>query len=184
VMVPDVAEIENLLMLEEVVRTVASAHRRDETKAFSKVKAAVVALFRSEVRQQALLHTRHRVKRTVEHRIDGRFANITKLEDHLADMVDAINPRAIYEDFCREFHSYVANEDYASILRVYNQKSMLSQSNVGSLTGCGDKQSYITAVLNLLKAEVSQCRGLVVPAAACGHTGSSRAVRDDGRCPE
>ena len=41
VMVPDVAEIENLLMLEEVVRTVASAHRRDETKAFSKVKAAL-----------------------------------------------------------------------------------------------------------------------------------------------
>lgn len=162
VMVPDVAEIENLLMLEEVVRTVASAHRRDETKAFSKVKAAVVALFRSEVRQQALLHTRHRVKRTVEHRIDGRFANITKLEDHLADMVDAINPRAIYEDFCREFHSYVANEDYASILRVYNQKSMLSQSNVGSLTGCGDKQSYITAVLNLLKAEGSSARRLRV----------------------
>ncbi len=102
------------------------------------------------------------MKRTVEHRIDGRFANITKLEDHLADMVDAINPRAIYEDFCREFHSYVANEDYASILRVYNRNQCF-ESNVGSLTGCGDKQSYITAVLNLLKAEGSSPGGCVWP---------------------
>lgn len=153
VMVPEVAEIENLLMLEEVVRTVASAHRRDENKAFHKVKNAVMNQFKADIRQQALLHTRHRVKRTVEHRIDGRFANISKLEDHLADMVDAINPRAIYEEFCRDFHNYIATDDYASVLRVYNQKSMLSQSNVGSLTGCGDKQSYITAILHLLKAE-------------------------------
>lgn len=160
VMVPEVAEIENLLMLEEVIKTVAAAHRRDEERAFSKTKAAVMAMFRADLRQQALLHTRHMVKRTVEHRIDGRFANITKLEDHLADLVDFINPRATYEDFCREFHGYLESDDYASVLRVYNQKSMLSQSNVSSLTGCGDKQSYVTAILNLLKANGSHAARL------------------------
>lgn len=152
IMVPEVAEIENLLMLEEVIRTVAAAHRRDENKAFHKAKNAVMAMFRSDLRQQALQHTRHAVKRTVEHRIDGRFANITKLEDHLADLVEFINPRAIYEDFCREFHEYLESDDYVSVLRVYNQKSMLSQSNVASLTGCADKHGYVTAILNLLKA--------------------------------
>ncbi|MDE6316716.1 MAG: DUF4435 domain-containing protein [Muribaculaceae bacterium] len=160
VMVPEVAEIENLLMLEEVVKTVAAANRRDEERAFAKTKAAVMAMFKADLRQQALLHTRHVVKHTVEHRIDGRFANISRLEDHLADLVDFINPRATYENFCREFHGYLDADDYASVLRVYNQKSMLPQSNVSSLTGCGDKQSYITAILNLLKADGSHAARL------------------------
>ncbi|MDE7387968.1 MAG: DUF4435 domain-containing protein [Muribaculaceae bacterium] len=152
IMVPEVAEIENLLMLEDVVRTVAEVHRRDPDKAFHKVRAAVMAMFRADLHQQALLHTRHAVKRTVEHRIDGRFANISKLEEHMADLVDAINPRMIYDGFCREFHGYLDSGDYASVLRVYNQKSMLPQSNVSSLTGTGDKQGYITAILHILKA--------------------------------
>lgn len=153
VMVPEVAEIENMLMLEEVVRTVASVHRRDEERAFEKVKAAVMAMFKADLHQQALQHTRHTVKHTMEHRIDGRFASIGKLEEHLEGLVDEINPRAIYEQFCRDFNRYVRDGDYASVLRVYNQKSMVGQSNVCSLTGCGDKQSYLTAVLNILKTD-------------------------------
>lgn len=153
IMVPEVAEIENLLMIEEVVRTVASVHRRDEARAFDKVKGAVMAMFKSEMRQQALQHTRHIVKHTMEHRIDGRFASITKLEEHMTDLVDEINPRAIYEQFCREFSKYIQTGDYASVLKVYNQKSMVGQSNVGPLTGTGDKRGYLTAVLNILKTD-------------------------------
>ncbi len=153
IMVPEVAEIENLLMVEEVVKTVASVHRRDEHRVFEKVKSAVIGMFRGEMRQQALQHTRHFVKHTMEHRIDGRFASITKLEEHMADLVGEINPRAIYEQFCREFSGYVHDGDYAAVLRVYNQKSMIGQSNVGPLTGTGDKRGYLTAVLNILKTD-------------------------------
>ena len=153
IMVPEVAEVENLLLIEEVVRTVAAAHGRDEGKAFAKVKAAVIAMFKLEVKAQALQHTRHYVKRTVEHCIDRRFANIGSLEDHLTGLIDEISPRSIYESFCRDFHSYVANKDYASVLRVYNQKSMLPQSNVAALTGCTDKTHYIAEVLRLLRSD-------------------------------
>lgn len=151
IMVPEVAEIENMMMLEEVIRTVAAHNRRDEARAFQKTKAAVMAMFKSEMRSQALQHTRHQVKRTMEHRIDGRFASITKLEEHMVDLVAEINPRAIYEGFCREFHDYIRRDDYQAILRVYNQKSMIGQSNVASLTGCGDRRAYVTAVLDILK---------------------------------
>ncbi len=153
IMVPEVAEIENLLMVEGVVKAVAAAHRRDPERVFHKVKEAVIAMFGGEMRQQALQHTRHFVKHTMEHRIDGRFSSINKLEEHMADLVDEINPRAIYEQFCREFHSYIRQGDYASVLRVYNQKSMVGQSNVGPLTGSGDKRGYLTAVLNILKTD-------------------------------
>lgn len=153
IMVPEVAEIENMLMVEEVIRTVASVNGRDEHKAFNKVKNSVMNLFKADSKSQALQHTRHYVKRTIEHRIDGRFASISKLEEHMADLVHEINPRAIYEQFCRDFHSYIREDDYESVLRVYNQKSMLSQSNVGAVTGCGDHRAYIAAVLNILKSQ-------------------------------
>lgn len=170
VMVPDVAEIENILMLEEVIRTVARSRGKDESRVFEKVRHAIIAQFRHDLRQQALQHTRHRVKRTVEYRIDGRFSSINLLERHIASLVDEINPRALYEGFCREFSKYVEHEDYASVLRVYNQKSMIPGSNVAALCGLRNKEEYVGRVIALLRAEgpeaerirraVKQCFGI------------------------
>ena len=153
ILVPAVAEVENILMLEDIVRTVAASRGRDEDRAFNKVKRSVVSSFQGELKAQAMLHTRHKVKRTVEYRIDGRFNNIGSLEEHMHDLVDEINPRGLYEGFCREFRRFVAEEDYASILRVYNRKTMLSSSNVASICGVqGNKNGYLGAVTDLLRA--------------------------------
>ncbi len=151
VLVPNVAEIENILMLEDVIRTVASRHHKDENKVFAKVKVTILDLFKQEIRQQALMHTRHRVKRTLEYRIDGRFTNINSLEDHINDLVKEINPRGMYEAFCREFHGYVATGDYHNVLRVFNRKSMIPLSNVSNLCGIGNKDAYIRTIINILK---------------------------------
>ena len=153
IMVPDVAEIENILMLEEVVRAVASYCRKDEQRVFEKVKASLLRQFRQDLKQQALLHTRHRVKRTMEYRVDGRFANINMLEEHLTSLMTEINPRGLYDNFCRDFRHYVAANDYASILKVYNQKSMLPASNVAGLCGLKSKDEYVKTILNILRQE-------------------------------
>ena len=170
IMVPEVAEIENILMLEEVVRAVASYRRKDENHVFMKVKSSVMAQFRHDLRSQALLHTRHRVKRTMEYRVDGRFMNINQLEEHISGLIREINARGLYEDFCRRFRSYLAADDYKSVLRVYNQKSMLPASNVAGLCGLKNKDEYIRTILQMLRDEsrgaerirraVKECFGL------------------------
>lgn len=152
ILVADVAEVENLFMLEEVVRTVASSRHKNEDTAFARTKKALMAMFERELREQALMHTRHRVKHTVEHRIDRRFQNIGQLEGHLADLVTEINPRATYEDLCRQFHIMLKTGDYAGVLRVFNQKSMLSETNVWGICGTHDKNHYINTVMDLLRA--------------------------------
>lgn len=151
IFVPDVAEIENILMLEGVIRTVARRHHRNENRVFEHVKKSILGQFKHDIRQQALLHTRHRVKRIMEYRIDGRFPNINKLEEHMVNLVNEINPRAMYENFCKEFHRYVLSGDYQSVLRVYNQKSMLPGSNVAALCGLNNKDSYINDIIKILK---------------------------------
>ena len=49
ILVPDVAEVENLLLLENVVKAVARSRRRDPEKVFTKVKNTMLKLFRGEL---------------------------------------------------------------------------------------------------------------------------------------
>lgn len=167
VMVPDVAEIENILMLEGVVRAVARYHGKNDLKVFMKVKRSVLSQFASELRQQALMHTRHRVKRIMECRIDGRFKSINSLEHHLRALPDEINATAMYEGICRDFHTYLQNEDYGEVLKVYNQKSMLPQSNVATLCGLRDKDQYIASIIRILKRDCEEARSIREAVARC-----------------
>ncbi|MBQ9073557.1 MAG: DUF4435 domain-containing protein [Muribaculaceae bacterium] len=165
IFVPDVAEIENILMLEEVIRTVARRHGKDESRVFAKVKSSVISQFRSDIRQQALLHTRHRVKRMMEYRVDARFQSIAKLEEHMVELVDEINPRGMYEAFCRDFHKYADSGNYQSVLRVYNQKSMLPNSNVAGLCGLRNKDEYVRDIIGILKEnkrDASRLRAAII----------------------
>ncbi|MDE6282611.1 MAG: DUF4435 domain-containing protein [Muribaculaceae bacterium] len=159
IFVPDVAEIENILMLEEVVRSVATYNGRDENRVFKSVKKSIISMFSHDLRAQAMLHTRHRIKRLMERRVDGKFSNINDFENHLAGLAKELNPRGLYEKLCREFSNYVNHEDYASILKVYNQKSMLPNSNVSTLCGLnGSKEAYVAAIITILRHDSEPSR--------------------------
>lgn len=167
VMVPNVAEVENILMLEGVIRAVAHHCGKDENRVFGRVKRSVINQFASDMRQQALLHTRHRVKRTVEYRIDGRFNSIGMLEQHMQNLMHEINPRGLYESFLRDFSVFKANGDYSSILRVYNQKSMLPSSNVAGLCGLANKEEYIDTILEILRTNAPDAQRLTLSIREC-----------------
>lgn len=170
ILVPEVAEIENILMLEGVIRAVARHRHKNEDDVANSVKRTVFKLFDNELKQQALMHTRHRVKHDIEMRVDMKFRNIGALEDHMIDLVNEINPRGIYEMLCREFHIYIQKKDYNKVLRVYNQKLMITQSGVPALCGLKAREDYIKTVLKILKgngrdakairATIKECFGL------------------------
>lgn len=160
ILVPNVAEVENILMLEGVIRAVARHKHRNPDIVFPKVKKRVIAMFTHELKQQALMHVRHRVKRDVEMRIDMKFTSINALENHMVELVSEINPRGLYDQLCREFHVYEDNNDYESILKVYNQKLMLGESNVATLCGYKGKDDYIRGILNILKGNSENARAI------------------------
>lgn len=170
ILVPDVAEIENVLLIEEVVRAAAAARGRNENKVAEQVKSRIIKMFAAEYRQQALMHTRHRMKRTVEYRIDGRFTTIDQLEDHIAGLVDELAPRQHYNELVKLFKSYIDNRDYKGVLRVFNRKSMLPCSNISGLLGLNGRGAYVDYILRLLRedgpaaarirAAVKDCFGL------------------------
>ena len=151
VFVPDVAEVENLLLLEGVVRTVARRMRQPDDRVFAKVRQNVIKLFAAELESQALLHTRHQIRRALEHQIDRRFTDVDAFAEHIGHLTDDTDVKGWYNRVCDRFRTYVRENDYRSVLKVYNQKSMLTQSNLPQLCGLSTKDKYLNMVLNILK---------------------------------
>lgn len=167
VMVPEVAEVENILLLEGVVRAVARHCGKDHDRVFDRVRRAIVKLFGADIKAQALLHTRHRVKRFMECRIDGRFTSIGMLERHLLSLPDEINARRVYNGFCEEFNKMQRTGDYAGILRVYNQKSMLPACNVAGLCGLHNKEEYIDTIITILRLDNADAEAIRTAVRRC-----------------
>ena len=167
ILVPNVAEVENILMLEGVIRAVARYKHKDENLVFNRVKDAILDKFAREVKEQALQHVRHRVKHYAEVHIDMKFRNINDLEDHLINLVDEINPRTMYEELCREFHIYHKQKNYGKILQVFNQKTIISDSNVAALCGFTKKEDYVKGIISILKSNNKEADAIRRSVKAC-----------------
>ncbi len=158
ILVPEVAEVENIFLLETVIKTMARRRGKQPGKVIAKVKGEVIKMFRRHADQQALQHVRHRVKREVECKIDARFTCITALETHLKTLVFKLQPRKHYNALRQQFAKMIAEEDYDSILRVFNHKPMLPDSGVHQLLGFRSKEDYIAGVLKALEENGEDAR--------------------------
>lgn len=151
ILVPEVAEVENLFLLEDVIKIMAATRGRSPEKVFGKVKGAVMKMWEQHLDSQALQHVRHRIKRLAECRIDGRFHNISELERHMEALPEILNPRAIYTELRRHFRRILSERDYAGVLKVFNFKPMLTSCGVSQLLGFANTDAYVSAILATLK---------------------------------
>lgn len=152
IFVPNVAEVENIFLLPEVISVMARRRGRQPHGVVDKVRRNVMKMFAARFDEQALQHVRHRVKREVECRIDGRFSCITAMETHLSLLVESLKPRERYMALRTEFSAMIENDDYTGVLKVFNHKPVLSDCGVGNLLGYGSKDEYIAGVLAALKS--------------------------------
>ena len=158
--VPEVAEIENLLLIEPVIRTVARRMGLNANNAFDTVRTNIINMFAAELEQQALLHTRHRTKREIECFIDRRSHNIDDYEEHIRTLTAECTPRKLYNEVCSKFRLYVSERRYNKILRVYNQKSMLPNCGIVQLCGFANKDKYLKYILSVLREDSNEATAL------------------------
>lgn len=169
IMVPEVAEIENIFLLEEVIAIMARRKKRKVSQVVSKVKKTVINLFARHHKEQVLQHVRHKMKRELECKADARVNSIEALERHLYALPDSINVRKDYEILMKRFAEMIKTQNYADILRVFNYKPMLPESGVVQLLSYKSKDEYISAVLNTLKTETPDAEALRHAIRACFH---------------
>ncbi|WP_106830217.1 DUF4435 domain-containing protein [Parabacteroides pacaensis] len=160
ILVPDVAEVENLLMLEDVIKTVAKRLMRNSDSVFRQVKENVVKLFVKEMESQVILHAKHQVRKKLETTVDRKIATVEQLAEHVEMIRNNIHVHEIYKEIKNRFASYASQGDYQSILRVYNQKGMLPQSRLCNLLGINNKESYLKLILSILKEDKKDAQAI------------------------
>lgn len=170
VMVPEVAEVENIFLDLGVVREMSLICGRTSEKVAARVRKEVVREFSLQLEAQALQHTRHRMKRDVERKIDARFSCITALELHIQSLLYKLKPREHYNRLVKRFRRLVAEQDYEGILQVFNHKPLLTQSCVVLLLGFKTAEAYVEATLRAMRghSQASErlreaARGIFIP---------------------
>lgn len=158
--VPDVAEVENLLMIETVIKTVARRLMKDPDEVFRQVKEHVVRLFEKDLEAQVILHAKHQVRKRLETTVDRKISTIEALTEHVESIRQGIHVDEIYRRLKTEFARYIETADYKSILRVYNQKGMLPQSRLCNLCGISNKESYLNLILSILKENKADAQAI------------------------
>lgn len=151
ILVPEVAEVENIFLSPGVVETMAEIRGKNSKKVLKAVRQEVMHKFEQMLDDQALQHTRHRMKRDVERKIDARFTCITALELHIKSLIKKLRPRDVFDHLRAEFRKMVKGGDYEGVLRVFNHKPILTGSCAPKLLGFSNSDDYINGVVSALK---------------------------------
>lgn len=148
----DVAEAENLLLIEPIVKEVANHMGKNVDDVFNQVRQNIINFFSNQIDNQILLHYKEMLRR--EYLALSNFTS-NNIADALAEIDSAfstIDKQAIYTQIDTDFKDILARQDYDSILRVFNLKNaLIPNSQVCELTGIRNKLEYKNATVALLK---------------------------------
>ena len=153
ILVPEVAEIENIFLSPGVITTMAEIRDRNPKKILKAVRQEVMQKFEQMLESQALQHTRHRMKRDVERKIDARFTCITALELHIKSLIKKLKPRETYDQILAEFRKMSRSGDYEGVLKVFNHKPMFTGSCVAKSLGFSNVDDYVAGVITAMKPQ-------------------------------
>jgi hypothetical protein len=148
----DVAEAENLLLLEPIVKAIARHMGKNENDVFNEVRGNVLGFFASQLETQIMLHYKEILKRELFALSNFTSKNITDTINEVNHLFVAIDKQNLYDKIKAEFDTVIAAGCYDSTLRLFNLKNaLIPQSKVCELTGIKNKEEYLKLVLSILK---------------------------------
>ncbi|WP_144606459.1 DUF4435 domain-containing protein [Algoriphagus algorifonticola] len=148
----DVAESENLLLLEEIVKSVAKHMGKDLNDVFNQVKDNLIQFFNSQLESQILLHFKETLRKKFIEASNFNERTISNVIPEIDAYYSGIDKQQIFDDIKTEFENIVNSKDYNGVLRVFNLKNaLIPNSKVCELTDVKNKSGYLKLVITLLK---------------------------------
>jgi len=124
----NVAEIENLFIVPELIKAVAHQLLLDADKTLESVKDFIIKRFNADINEHSMNVAKHFV--TLHF---GRFSSEAndsqEFETDYFDHVKKLQIKTIIEDVKKEAHELIDNRNYTEILKVYNKKDLLGSIN-------------------------------------------------------
>lgn len=143
----DVAEVENLFLVEELVRLVASHLGKDPNSVFDEVKEYII-------QQRFAKQIERQICQSVVAHLKYQLSSVklsTKNEEEAKSSLDEAISKIDYGQTKAEqeskFNDVLASDDYKKVLKVFNEKSL--STSIGHFFGLIDKM-YCGTVIALL----------------------------------
>lgn len=162
IFVPEVAEAENLLLLESVVKIVAKRMFKNPDEVFEQLKKNIIELFKAELKFQATQHTIFTVKKTIERDLNPKVNEFEQLDTAMITFLEKLDYSKIYTQLESQFLEFVENNDYLNILKVFNNKGIIHTSGLSQLCGLANKnKEYMNFVIELMKENSNDSKEII-----------------------
>ncbi|MEZ4808899.1 MAG: AAA family ATPase [Allomuricauda sp.] len=148
----DVAEAENLLLIEEVIRATSRYLGKNEDEVFGQVQHNVVEFFKSQLDNQILIHFRDLMRRELISLSDFEAKKIEAVENEIDTNFGKIDKQKLFAEIRDLFQKLIAENDYNGILKVFNLKNaIIPESKICQLLGISSKPEFKNLVVTILK---------------------------------
>ncbi|WP_197029258.1 DUF4435 domain-containing protein [Alicyclobacillus macrosporangiidus] len=142
----DVAEIENIFCVPEVISMVAEHLRYDPVKKVAEATDFVVDNLRDEMDSQISSRTIHEIKERLT-MLSPKGVGSSNIEQALKKAVSEIDAHVIYSKYEEMYRRAMSSKDLVECLRLYNRKSIVSR--ISQIFGLKNGE-YVKLVLRLL----------------------------------
>lgn len=121
-----VAEIENLLCTEKVIRIISQKLELNPDEIFRKVKEFILEELKNDLERQISRYAAIRIQFRLN-AFDKKVVGKEYLETSLKELIINIDINAIYNESTSIFQSIIDEADYEKALKYYNKRSLLKQ---------------------------------------------------------
>lgn len=121
-----VAEIENLLCTEKVIRIISQHLEKNPDEVFREVKGFILEALKNDLERQISRYTAIRIQSKLN-LFDKKAIGAENLENSLSELNANIDVNAFYDESKTIYQSFIDDADYEKALKYFNERSILKR---------------------------------------------------------
>ncbi|MCT8125830.1 DUF4435 domain-containing protein [Alishewanella sp. BS5-314] len=152
ILVLDVAEVENLFILPEVIKLACESLEYNHEEKQSEITSKILELLKSDLDVQIS----KRASGEIRHKLlsfNDKSNGLDKIKSSYTSVLSSIDVDSIYTEVAKEFDNVIASNNYLDMLRLYNRKSLLTF--IGEVLGL-KKGEYVSLIMRISKGKKSE----------------------------
>ncbi len=158
----DVAEAENLLLLEGIIKATANHMGKESEEVFQEVQRNLINFFQEQLIQQTKIHFKDTIIRKFFALSNFKSDNVTEIISEINKNYSEIDIKSVYDEIICRFKRVIAEESYLDVLKFLNlKKAIIPKSNVCSLINVKNSNAYLDLVITLMKKKDSVSNSII-----------------------
>lgn len=162
IFVPEVAEIENLFIAEEVVKMIAKMQRKNQDGVFSKVLENIFKELEYNIEKQSFEYAVYKSKEIIRNILQEK-ENVKNFDVFVVETKKGINDYnfdVLYNEINADFKKIIENKNYKELIKKFNFKGIIGASKVSELCGFKNTKEYIAFINEVLKENSDENKSL------------------------